>query len=61
MATTTDPVCGMCVDPATATERRDTETGTHHFCSAHCAAAFGADPGCYRTALAGHSHGHGTP
>ncbi|MBD0839441.1 heavy metal translocating P-type ATPase [Streptomyces sp. TRM68416] len=40
----TDPVCGMRVDPATAPEHRDTPQGTVHFCSAHCASAYDADP-----------------
>ncbi|MET9904816.1 heavy metal translocating P-type ATPase [Streptomyces sp. NPDC006446] len=42
-----DPVCGMQVDKATATEHRRTENGTHYFCSAHCAATFDADPDRY--------------
>ncbi|GAA3495910.1 hypothetical protein GCM10019016_030110 [Streptomyces prasinosporus] len=39
-----DPVCGMQVDKATAAEHRQTEHGTHYFCSAHCAATFDGDP-----------------
>ncbi|MFI9152591.1 heavy metal translocating P-type ATPase [Streptomyces sp. NPDC053367] len=42
-----DPVCGMRLDPATAPERRDTDTGSHFFCSAQCAAAFDGDPDRY--------------
>ncbi len=38
-----DPVCGMQIDPTTATERRDTNAGTVYFCSPHCAASFDAD------------------
>jgi Cu+-exporting ATPase len=38
-----DPVCGMQIDPTTATERRDTNAGTVYFCSPHCAARFDAD------------------
>jgi Cu+-exporting ATPase len=38
-----DPVCGMQIDPATATERRDTNAGTVYFCSPRCAASFDAD------------------
>ncbi|MFI2431824.1 heavy metal translocating P-type ATPase [Streptomyces sp. NPDC018693] len=52
----TDPVCGMQVDRTTATEHRQTEHGTYHFCSAHCAAAFDADPDRYTAP----THG-GTP
>jgi Cu+-exporting ATPase len=40
----TDPVCGMSVEPATASARRDTGSGTVYFCSPGCAAAFDADP-----------------
>ena len=41
---TTDPVCGMSVDPAT-TPHVATHAGTHHyFCSAGCLAKFNADP-----------------
>ena len=41
---TTDPVCGMSVDPAT-TPHVATHAGTHHyFCSAGCLAKFSADP-----------------
>jgi P-type Cu+ transporter len=49
----TDPVCGMSVDPAAATERRTTGATTIYFCSAHCAAAFDAEPGHYTTAQTG--------
>lgn len=45
--TTTDPVCGMTVDPAT-TPHVATHDGAHHyFCSADCLAKFEADPGRY--------------
>jgi P-type Cu+ transporter len=43
----TDPVCAMTVDPASAPEHRVTGSGTAWFCSAHCAAAFDADPARY--------------
>jgi Cu+-exporting ATPase len=43
----TDPVCGMRVDPDSAPEQRETPQGTVHFCSAHCAAAYDADPEQY--------------
>jgi Cu+-exporting ATPase len=44
----------MTVTPAAAAEHRETATGTVYFCSAHCAAAFDADPSRYRAAsLAG--------
>ncbi|MGW3124081.1 heavy metal translocating P-type ATPase [Streptomyces sp. NPDC001107] len=57
--TVTDPVCGMQVDRATAAEHRQTEHGTHCFCSAHCAAAFDADPDRYTAPTPGTGHeGH---
>ena len=40
----TDPVCGMQIEPATASQHRDTRTGTVSFCSVGCAAAFDAEP-----------------
>ena len=44
---TTDPVCGMTVDPAT-TPHIATHSGEHHyFCSADCLANFEADPDRY--------------
>ncbi len=44
---TTDPVCGMTVDPAT-TPHVATHGGAHqYFCSAGCLAKFEADPGRY--------------
>src|SRR5262245_38585393 len=39
-----DPVCGMTVDPATAAEAVTHDGRTYHFCSAHCAEKFRADP-----------------
>jgi Cu+-exporting ATPase len=51
-APVTDPVCGMTVDPATAPARRDTGPDTVYFCSAGCAAAYGAEPGRHATAAA---------
>ncbi|MFP3989119.1 heavy metal translocating P-type ATPase [Streptomyces sp. E11-3] len=57
-ATTTDPVCGMPVDPATAPEHRDTAGGTVYFCSAHCAAAYDAEPARYSAPTTEHSDGH---
>ncbi|MCX5275393.1 heavy metal translocating P-type ATPase [Streptomyces virginiae] len=55
-AITVDPVCGMRVDPAAAAERRDAASGSYFFCSAHCAAAFDADPVHYRALAAGGAH-----
>ncbi|MEV8086619.1 YHS domain-containing protein [Streptomyces nigra] len=51
----TDPVCGMSIDKAFAAQSRNTGTGTgtYYFCSAHCAAAFDADPERYTGPLSG--------
>ncbi|PZR51674.1 ATPase P [Xylanimonas oleitrophica] len=43
----TDPVCGMTVDPQNAAARREHDGVTFAFCSAGCAAAFDADPHRY--------------
>jgi YHS domain-containing protein/uncharacterized membrane protein YraQ (UPF0718 family) len=42
-----DPVCGMSVDPATATEKFDYDGGTYYFCSAGCRSSFEKDPARY--------------
>jgi YHS domain-containing protein len=42
-----DPVCGMSVDPATATERLEYNGATYHFCSAGCRSTFDKDPARY--------------
>ncbi len=42
-----DPVCGMEVDPATATHRATYRGATHSFCSAGCQAKFEANPSAY--------------
>jgi YHS domain-containing protein/uncharacterized membrane protein YraQ (UPF0718 family) len=59
-----DPVCGMSVDPATASEQVEYLGTTHYFCSAGCRSAFERDPARYTTQVmqvepAGHlSHSH---
>jgi uncharacterized protein len=42
-----DPVCGMRVDPATATERVDYAGTTYYFCSPGCKETFDQEPGKY--------------
>jgi YHS domain-containing protein/uncharacterized membrane protein YraQ (UPF0718 family) len=42
-----DPVCGMSVDPATATEKFEYDDGTYYFCSAGCRSSFEKDPARY--------------
>ena len=46
-APTTDPVCGMAVNPATSKHRFDHGGTIFHFCSAGCQAKFEADPNTY--------------
>ena len=48
--TVMDPVCGMTIDPTTAATSQEYEGRTYYFCSAHCAATFGADPARYAPA-----------
>ena len=43
----TDPVCGMTVDPTTATGSTSHDGTTYYFCSKHCLAQFEADPAKY--------------
>lgn len=42
-----DPVCGMTVDPNTATYHADHDGQTYHFCSARCREKFVAGPSSY--------------
>jgi uncharacterized protein len=42
-----DPVCGMTVDPATATEKVDHAGSMYYFCSAGCKETFVKDPAKY--------------
>ncbi|WP_425601592.1 heavy metal translocating P-type ATPase [Dyella silvae] len=42
-----DPVCGMCVDPATAAHQADYEGQTYYFCASRCKEKFLADPKRY--------------
>jgi P-type Cu+ transporter len=57
----TDPVCGMSIGKASASQSRNTGTGTYYFCSAHCAAAFDADPEGYTGPVSGAMHEGGEP
>ncbi|MGC2123792.1 MAG: YHS domain-containing protein, partial [Xanthobacteraceae bacterium] len=47
MAATTDPVCGMAVDPAQSRHRHDYRHHAYYFCSAGCRGKFAADPEKY--------------
>ncbi|HEX2061809.1 MAG TPA: YHS domain-containing protein [Thermoanaerobaculia bacterium] len=44
---TTDPVCGMTIDPATAAASSTYEGETYHFCARGCQARFDANPEQY--------------
>ena len=52
-----DPVCGMEIDPKTATGKSDYQGQTYYFCSAGCKKAFDQDPQKYVKGESGHS-GH---
>jgi YHS domain-containing protein len=51
-----DPVCGMSVDPATATEKVDYSGATYYFCSSGCRSAFEKDPARYSAEVAHVEH-----
>jgi Cu+-exporting ATPase len=42
-----DPVCGMEVDPATATQKVEHQGKTYYFCAPGCRKAFEAEPQKY--------------
>ncbi len=42
-----DPVCGMDVDPATATQKAEYQGQTYYFCAPGCRKAFEAEPEKY--------------
>ena len=48
-----DPVCGMSVDPATATHKAEHGGSTYHFCSTGCHDKFVAEPARFLAASAG--------
>ena len=47
---TRDPVCGMTVDPTTATASEQYHGKTYYFCSDDCHRTFVADPTSFVTA-----------
>jgi Cu+-exporting ATPase len=47
MAMTTDPVCGMRIDPDDAVATAEFDGKTYYFCSDACHDAFVADPAAY--------------
>jgi len=62
---TTDPVCGMAVEPKQAAAHADFQGTTYYFCSHGCHKAFTASPETYAKRAAekrrpdkpGHKHG----
>ncbi len=48
----TDPVCGMSVDPKTATQHVDHMAAAYFFCSAGCRSTFEKDPARYTSQVA---------
>lgn len=46
-AKVTDPVCGMTIDPADASDTRDYNGTTYYFCNPGCAASFDKDPASF--------------
>jgi YHS domain-containing protein len=46
-AKVTDPVCGMTINPADASDTRDYNGTTYYFCNHGCAASFDKDPASF--------------
>jgi Cu+-exporting ATPase len=46
-AKVTDPVCGMTIDPAGASDTREYNGTTYYFCNPGCAASFDKDPASF--------------
>ena len=42
-----DPVCGMEVDPATASQKTENQGQTYYFCAPGCRRAFESEPDKY--------------
>ena len=60
----TDPVCGMDVDPQTATWTAEHNGETYYFCGKGCMLEFRDDPQRYldpghQPSMDGHGEGHG--
>ena len=54
-----DPVCGMEVDPKTATNKSEYKGQTYYFCSLGCKSAFEKEPEKYlKQGTTGHQHHH---
>jgi YHS domain-containing protein len=55
---TKDPVCGMMVNPETASAKAEYKGQTYYFCAPGCKAAFEKDPEKYLKGTEKHPH-HG--
>jgi len=53
-----DPVCGMQIDPKTASGNSEYKGQTYYFCSAGCKKAFDMNPEKYVKAPEQHQHHH---
>ena len=53
-----DPVCGMMVDPKTATAKTEYKGQTYYFCSQGCKADFDKNPEKYAAAQSQQHTGH---
>ncbi len=58
--TTTDPVCGMDIEPGASPHLSRHEGATHHFCSKGCRVKFEQDPGSFLDGLDGEGAGCST-
>ncbi len=57
--TTTDPVCGMTIDPETAAGSAEYHGQTYYFCSQGCRTAFVSDPASFLEGKTASGHGRG--
>ena len=53
-----DPVCGMDVDPQTASSKSEYKRQTYYFCSAGCKRAFDTEPEKYLKLVEHGQHHH---
>jgi Cu+-exporting ATPase len=56
--TVKDPVCGMDIDPVTATGPSEYKGQTYYFCSLACKKAFDKEPEKYLGKTDKHAHHH---
>jgi len=58
--TVIDPICGMSVNPATATDTTEYQGTRYYFCCSHCLRKFQSDPRRYTSQPPGASRGGGS-